>query len=54
MYVKHLLLYAIGTFAIGNYDDDGDDDDDDDYTLNLVSEDEDDDDGKGLCFFSQS
>ena len=53
MYVKHLLLYAIGTFAIGNYDDDGDDDDDD-YTLNLASEDEDDDDGKGLCFFSQS
>ena len=40
MYVKHLLLYAIGTFAIGNYDDDDDDDDDDD--------------GKGLCFFSQS
>ena len=53
MFVKHLLLYAIGTFAIGNYDDD-DDDDDDDYTLNLAIEDEDDDDGKGLCFFSQS
>ena len=50
MYVKHLLLYAIGTFAIGNYDDD----DDDDHTLNLASGDEDDDDGKGLCFFSQS